>query len=255
VIAIVMAISSSLYFLGVTDYWGLTNPQAFRTRVSPWIVPKQAADLIEVSHIKGNMLNSMASGGYLAWRLYPEVKTFIDTRALNYTVMKEYSWIMETTDSAYRKHLPPGKIPLWKRLIDHYKINLIVLDPFDIYGQIIPLTTKLLDDPAWVPVSVSVPAIVFVKNIPENRRVIKMFKKSHDEVYNMMIIKASSEAKSYRQNPRYVESLGDIFVKMGRNDDALTAYQYALKRMPDDIEVKAKLDKLAKEKTEAKNKR
>lgn len=244
--SIVMLVSSVLYLSGVASL------HVFKMRESRWTVPKEAADFIETNHIKGNMLNDMASGGYLAWRLYPKIKTFIDTRALNYTVMREYSWIGTTTESIYNRSLPPGKTPLWKRLLEHYKINLVVFSPLDIYGNTLPLIVKLLDDDDWVPVSARVMAIVFVKNVPENKHIIEKFRKTDDEVYNTMILRASFTAQVHKVNPHYMESLGDMFLKMGREDDAIKAYEYALKRAPDNPRVREKLDKVLKENTEVK---
>ncbi len=244
--SIIMLVSSSLYLLAVA------NTDAFKMRESRWTVPKEAADFVEKNHVKGNMLNDMATGGYLAWRLYPRVKTFIDTRALNYTVMREYSWMATTAESAYQRSLPPGKTPLWRRLLNHYNINVIVFSPMDIFGSILPLVTKILDEDDWVPVSLNVMAIVFVRDIPENKEIIEKFRKSKEQVYNVMIVRTSMTAQTYRQNPQYLESLGDIFVKIGKKDDAVKAYKLALKRKPDNPGVKEKLDKLIEANTEVK---
>ncbi len=244
--SIIMVGSSMLYFSAAADLG------AFKTKESAWTVPKGAADFIEMNHIKGNMFNDMASGGYLSWRLYPEVKTFIDTRALNYTVMKEYSWLATTTESMYNRTLPPGKTPLWKRLLEHYKINLIVFSPLDVYGNLLPLIDKLLSDDNWVPVSADVMDIVFVKSVPENKQIIEKFRKTNDQVYNTMIVKATLAAQVYKTNYNYLESLGDIFGKMGKKDDAIKAYNYALKRLPNAPGVREKLEKLTKEKSEVK---
>ncbi len=244
--SIIMLASSVLYF----GSWAKLD--AFKMRESSWIVPKAAADFIGKNHIRGNMLNDMATGGYLAWRLYPEVKTFIDTRALNYTVMREYAWMARATESAYGRSVTPGKTPLWKRLIDHYKINVIVFSPLDVYGNILPLIFKLLDDDNWVPVSSHVTAIVFVKNVPWNRPIIEKFRIPKDVIYNTIIMKASIAGQRYEKNPYYLGSLGDVFLKMGRNEDAIKAFEDALKRMPDNQEIKDKLDNLRKEKAEVK---
>jgi hypothetical protein len=252
-LSIIMVVSSGLYLWGIADFLGLQHASSFRIRESPWTVPKQAADFIQENHIRGNILNDMGTGGYLEWRLYPQIRTFIDTRALNYTVMREYSWIATARESVHQEHLPPGKIPLWKRLIDHYKINLIVFSPLDYFGNLIPLIPKLLEDKEWVPVSMGIPAIVFAKDVPENRHIIEKFRKTDEQVYNMIIIRAGLSSEMYNKNPHYVEALGDVFVKMGRRDDAITAYGYALKRMPGDPGVKAKLEKLTEEKSRHKN--
>ncbi len=246
-ISSIMLVSSALYC------WGMVNPNVLNMRESRWTVSKKAADFIEKNNIKGNVLNDMANGGYFAWRLYPRLKNFIDTRGLNYTVMREYSWIATATESVYTPTLPAGKVPIWKRLIEHYKINVIVFNPLGVYGDIIRIIPKLLDDDQWVPVSVDVMAIVFVKNVPENRDVIEKYRKPKDDVYNMAIMRAIIAGQHYKDNPRYLVSLAEIFLKMGKKDDAIKAYRYAMQRMPGDNSLKERLEELLKEKQEVKN--
>jgi predicted Zn-dependent protease len=120
----------------------------------------------------------------------------------------------------------------------------------DIYGNVLPLVFKLLDDDNWVPVSAQVMAVVFVKNTPENSQIIEKFKLTNDQVYNMMILRISLPAQLYRQNPYLPESLGDIFIKMGRREDAIKAYEYSLKRLPDNPRVEEKLNSIKKEEDE-----
>ncbi|SPQ00030.1 membrane hypothetical protein [Candidatus Sulfobium mesophilum] len=242
--SIIMLGSSVLYFVG------MTNLKSLKIRESAWTVPTGAANFIINNHIKGNMLNDMGIGGYLTWRLYPEVRTFIDTRSLNYTVMKEYTWMATATESIYNTKLPPGKTPLWNRLLEHYRINLIVFNPLDIYGNVLPLTMKLLDDDNWVLVFSDINTFIMLKNVPENEQIIKKFRKTNDELYNSIIVKASFYAQSNKGNPLVMEALGDIFEKMGKTDDAIKAYKYALKRMPESPGIKEKLDKLMEEKPE-----
>jgi tetratricopeptide (TPR) repeat protein len=122
----------------------------------------------------------------------------------------------------------------------------------DVYGSILPLMGKLLDDDTWIPVSSDIMAIVFVKNSPENKQLIDRFRNSKDEVYNRMVVRASLAAQVNKINPNYLESLGDIFVMMAKTDDAIKAYKYALKRMPDNLKIREKLDNLMKEKSEVK---
>ena len=55
-----------------------------------------------------------------------------------------------------------------------------------------------------------------------------------------------------RINPRFLVSIGDTFYKMGRLNDALTAYKYANNRMPENMLVR---DKIAQIETEIKNKK
>ncbi|MBI4698638.1 MAG: hypothetical protein HY758_06950, partial [Nitrospirae bacterium] len=118
--SLLILISSATFAAGFIDVEKITFMKNVKGSV-----PKQAVDFIESNKIEGNIFNDMGFGGYLAWRLYPWKKTFIDTRQLNYTVTMESVWIQNAVESIQNKVLPEGKIPLWKRLLDHYEIDIV----------------------------------------------------------------------------------------------------------------------------------
>jgi hypothetical protein len=240
VFSIAMVVSSCFYLASTA------NLKSLNIHDSAFTAPIAAADFIEKNRLSGNVFNSFDCGGYLAWRFYPRLKTFIDTRALNYTVMSEYGWIVKGVDSVYHQELPKGKTPLWERLLDHYKIDLVVFAPFDVYGVVLPIVFKLLDDPRWAPIYSDTVAVIFVRDIPANKDIIGKFRVTTETYYNKLIIRAGMQARNNAQNPEYMESLGDIFVRMGKKDNAIKAYEYALKRLPSDQLIRAKLDTLRK---------
>lgn len=238
IFSVTMVVSSILYAVNFISF------REFKIRESTLTTPKFAADFIQRNGLKGNMLNSYESGGYLAWRLYPDIKTFIDTRGLNYTVMREYSWIVTAANSIYRPVLPQNKRPLWKRLLEHYNINLIVFYPYDVYGNIPDMIFRLLEGDEWAPIYYDTVACIFVRDTTANREIIKKFRMTKDVFYNRLLIRAVRFAQSNKDNPIYMESIGDVFVKMGKKDEAIKAYEYAIKRLPQNDNVRAKLAKV-----------
>lgn len=210
-------------------------------------VPEKAVDFIEKNRLKGNMFNDFGYGGYFTWRLYPREKTFIDTRALNLTVMTEYSWIVRAVDSIYRIEPSPTKGPLWERLLDHYNINLVFLNLHEVHGTVLPIIFKLSDSDKWVPVYCNPISIIFVRNIEQNRYVIERFRLSKEVIYNYLIYQSAKLALLKKVNPRPLMSLGETFYKMGRLNEAIKAYQYALKRMPESPVIKGRLAQIESE--------
>jgi len=240
--SIVAVLSSLLYVIGMFKL------EALRFDVAKgYSVPEMAIDFIEKNRISGNLFNEGGYGGYITWRLYPWKKTFIDTRWLNYTVQAELSWIATTAESVYNKKLREGRMPLWQRLLDHYNINLILMPLLDIYGQVPPLTLKLLDETEWVPIYSDPLSVIFVKNSEENRVIIDRFRLSKEDIHNRIILHSCRLAIYNRRNPQYMRTLGDTFYKMGRRKDALIAYQYADKRLPGEQMIKEKIEKLESE--------
>jgi hypothetical protein len=210
-------------------------------------VPEKAVDFIEKNRLKGNMFNDFAYGGYLTWRLYPKEKTFIDTRALNFTVMTEFGWIVRTVDSIYRTEPSPTKGPLWERLLNHYNINFVFLNPHDVHGTVLRIIFKLTESDKWAPVYCDPISIIFVRNTEQNRHVIEKSRLSKEVIYNTLIYQSAKLALLKTVNPRPLMSLGETFYQMGRLDDAIKAYQYALKRMPESPVIKARLAQIKSE--------
>ncbi|MEW6054765.1 MAG: hypothetical protein AB1552_13415 [Nitrospirota bacterium] len=243
----VLALCSSLvFFIGVYKFLWLQMDVARGS-----FVPEGAVDFVEENRLEGNMLNSASFGGYITWRLYPWKKTFVDTRWLNYTVQQEYAWIAGALESLSGGELTEGKKPLWKKLLDNYDINFVLIDTLDVYGNVPKLLLVLTEDNAWAPVYAEPMAFVFVRNIPENNTIIEKFRLQKDHVYNTIIMVAAQMAIYKQSNPKYLITLGKTFYSMGRLQDALTAYEYALQRLPKEQYAR---DMIARIKSELKNK-
>lgn len=150
-------------------------------------------------------------------------------------------------ESIRNKQLPEGKIPLWERLLDHYNVNIILLDTIDVVGTVPPVILLLLEHDKWVPVHIDLISVVFVRDTETNKEIIKRFRVPKDMVYNMLITRITQWALINKKNPRYLLSLGDIFYSMGRMDDALAAYEYAVKRLPSGNLIKHKIEQIKKE--------
>ena len=227
---------------GYLDFEKITFKKAVITSV-----PKGATDFIKSNKIEGNMFNDMGFGGYLIWELYPWKKVFIDTRQVNYTVSTEFFWIIGSVRSIQNPELPEGKKPLWKRLLDHYEIDIVIIDTVGVMGQIKPLIFSLLKSDEWVPVYIDIMSVVFVRDNEANKEIINKHNILDDIVYNAVLLRLTNYAGMDKRNPRLLISIGDVFYEMGRYEDALTAYEYADKRKPNDKFIKYKIEKIKQE--------
>jgi hypothetical protein len=234
--------SIALFMIGHFKY------KEFEFKVAKKIsVPEAAADFIENNRLPGNMFNYYGYGGYLTWRLYPWKKNFIDSRSLNITIMTECEWIMKADPGKYfYKETNPKALntPLWELLLAHYKVNFMLIPLFDIYGDIMPLVLKTIESDTWVPLYLDPISLVLIKNTPENKPFIEKHRVLKEDIYNLIIYRASSYAISDKTNPRHLMALAETFHEIGRLDDAIKAYEYALKRMPGSPAIKARLDML-----------
>lgn len=211
---------------------GLPKLRDFKFAIATDVmVPERAVKFIKKNTIEGNIFNDYGYGGYLLWTLHPR-KIFIDSRALNLTVMREFSWITSATETLSGAALAPGKLPLWEKLLNHYDVNVIILPLIDVYGDPPLINFTLIEENKWVPVYCDPITIVFVKNSPRNKEIIQASMLSKDNVYNTIIYVSVLSAMQNKVNARHLITIGDIFYKMGRPKDALIAFQYAMKRLP-----------------------
>ncbi len=228
-------VSAILYFSNKTPLSG------FRIADSV-TAPVKAADFIEKNRISGNMFNDYSYGGYLAWRLYPGHKTFIDSRTLNINVRKEYEWIVGAQEMDSRtEDGAPTKKQLWELLLRHYNINIIILKVTDPFYQIHPLIFKLIEGQGWRPVYSDHESVIFLRNNESNERAIEQYGLPAEEVFNTIISQSASGALRNETNPISLISLGDVFYKMNRLEEARKSYSYALERMPGNISIQQKI--------------
>lgn len=239
---ILIFLSSLFFFVGIFRFEALGFNIA-----KGYSVPVKAVDFVENNKIPGILFNDGGYGGYLAWRLYPWKKTFTDTRWLNYTVQSESGWVLTVKDSIQKKGLPAGKRPLWRRLLDHYNVNIIFMPFFDVYGNVYPIDLQLADDKEWVPVYCDLISLVFVRNKEENREIIEKFRVPKERIYDTLILQGTRFAINQSFSPYYMISLGQIFYKMGRLEDSLTAYKYALRRAPRNVNTQEMINKIESE--------
>jgi len=225
-------------FVSAVGYVGTVNFSLPRFGQAEWFsVPSAGVQFIEKENIKGLIFNDIGSGGYLTWKLYPDSRTFVDTRALNYIAVVEYGFIMNAVYSKYNLERPEGadkgKSELWDRLLDHYGIDVIFLTPLDVYGKAAPLLFKLVDSEKWTPLYNDQLAIIFVRNNKRHEKLIASYRRTSEEVLSTVILQSSVRASNNPMNPIFYISIGDSFFRLKRFDEALKAYNHAYKRRQD----------------------
>lgn len=128
-------------------------------------LPVNAADFLAQNHAQGNLFNTYHEGGYLLWRLYPEVKISMDGRSEIYLGQptKDYETIL--------KGGPAADLLINQK----YDIQYFVL-PYDqtFLAGIQPLLTDLADH-GWQLVWWDDGAIVLARDDAQNRTLIARY--------------------------------------------------------------------------------
>jgi hypothetical protein len=109
------------------------------------------------------MYNYFDWGGYLIWRLAPERKVFIDGRTLySHTYLQS-----DLIDKADERRFEG--MPAWKAALDEHDIQ------YTITPVSLPLVRALCEDRDWIPVFFRYNSVIFLRDRPENRKVIEKY--------------------------------------------------------------------------------
>jgi hypothetical protein len=186
--------------------FGALQSGFFQFHVAEWKFPSAAADFLVKNRVTGRMFNTYEWGGYLMWRLWPQIKVFIDGRALSESVFQDYARILYNHDES--DGLPSGE-----KLQDDRGIDLIVMNTFEPSGGTIYLLAPSLADLAqnrWKLVYQDSRALIFMRNPPPGLPVLNSL-----DVFTHMEAECATQIQ---HEPRYTlcaRSLGQIFAKVG----------------------------------------
>jgi len=124
--------------------------------------PVGALDFALKNNISGNMFNNDSWGGYIIYRCYPKYRVFFDGRSDMYGVSftKEYATI---------SRCEPGALDV----LDKYKVSWVI------YNANAPICRLLAAGGAWKLVYADGTADILLKDVPENRAIIKKYKNAH----------------------------------------------------------------------------
>lgn len=112
--------------------------------------PAAAVDFLEAREARGALYNTYGWGGYLIWRMYPQIRVFIDGRADVYGD----TFIEEVYLKVYRGETD------WRAPLEQYDVRWVLLEPTA------PLATLLARDEQWQRVYADSQAVIFTRREP-----------------------------------------------------------------------------------------
>jgi tetratricopeptide (TPR) repeat protein len=131
--------------------------------LDPKSYPEKAVDFILKNKVSSNMFNDFNSGAYLIGRAYPERRVFIDGRTEIYG------------DKFFHQYIDilNGDAVAFEKMVDSYQIGAIL---FNMISNPLPkIITYIHKDPRWQLVYLDDSAVVFLRDIPSNKELIKNY--------------------------------------------------------------------------------
>jgi len=201
-------------------YYVTADEAVFGAGLCSWF-PERAVEFITQEKLPGEILHPYAAGGFLSWRLGPERLVYIDGRAVyGSPQLARHSELL---------HTPPDS-SIWQEEVSQYNINTVVIALARYDGLKPELLRGLCNSTMWRPVYLDEKSAVFVRQSPENEELIRRFPVDCATA-PLPALPPSGERSAEAFNTWSNAAI--TLAALGRNPEALNAYQKALAIFPD----------------------
>lgn len=190
---------------------------------SSWF-PERAAAFIEREGLPGNIFEEYALGGYEAWRLGPPYPDFLDGRSDRLSpdlVAEQHKLYTADPDS-----------DIWRASAEQWNLNvlMVAVSGFRSMQKLNP--AAFCHSLYWRPVYMDDTALVFVRNVPQNRLWIDRLQINCDT----QALTPPAEASRSRLYDFYFNS-GALLLNLGRDSGSEFALRRASQLFPSDPNV------------------
>jgi len=202
-------------------YLRTTSMASFGTRLSWWF-PERAATFIERENIPGQIFNEYNEGGFIAWRLGPKYRDYIDGRAIPFG--------SELFNRNNRLVQSPPDSPEWQRDADRYDISTIIV-PIGRYDalQFFPVLRQFCSSETWRPVYLDEVSAVFVRRRPDTAQLLQ---RSEIDCAVAPLPAASTHAAKAAMFNDWANAAA-VLLALGHADEAFSAISNGLAIFPD----------------------
>ena len=201
----------ALVLLGIAGQ-KMASGEAFQLRAAEWQYPAGPVKFLKDHNVTAPLFNIYEWGGYLMWAGWPELKTFVDGRALNESVFADYMKIALN----YRDAQP---------LLDRYGVQVLVLQGFEYWRGTLYTLSAALSDPTqtkWKLVYQDQTAMIFMREPPPGVQPL-----NNAEVFTSLDAQCTDHLVHEPGKPGCAVGLADLYTKLGARDRAaqwLAAY-------------------------------
>jgi Flp pilus assembly protein TadD len=194
---------------------------SFGTGLSWWF-PQAAADFVEREGLPGQIFSGYSEGGYLAFRLGPKYKNYIDGRAIPFgkDLMQRANQLKSSGPDS----------PAWSMEAERYGINTMIV-PIGRYValQFFPVLKQFCASESWSPVYLDEVSAVFVRHTPETEALIGRLKVDCATAPLPRSAPAGNSAQAFNA----WANAASVLKALGRNGEALAAIGKALDIFPE----------------------
>jgi tetratricopeptide (TPR) repeat protein len=190
-----------------------------------WWLPEGAANFVAHANIPGEVFNTYEEGGYLAWRLGPGRRDYIDGRAIPFgpeSFRHQSALQLESLDSQQ-----------WRQEAARYNINAFILPLARFQLLSLMRLYDFCNSREWRPVYLDELAVVFVRRIPATEDLIR---RSGVTCASTELPTTNSGSTSLAPYQRWANSAA-VMAATNRPRESLAASAKALEIFPDGADV------------------
>lgn len=201
-------------------YLSGTNLVSFGTGLSWWF-PERAAAFFEREELPGRVFNAAEEGGYLSFRLGPNFRDYIDSRAIPFgtDAMLRASRLKATSPDS----------PLWREEVERYDINVLLI-PIGRFSalQFFPMLKQFCESDLWSPVYLDQVSVIFLRRRRETEDLIRRLEINCSTAPVPSAPEPGTGTKAFNQ---WANSAA-VLHALGRDPEALVATNRALSIVP-----------------------
>ena len=216
---VALAVLRSFDLVTNRHYYATADEAVFGAGLCSWF-PERAVESIQRESLPGEILNTYAAGGFLTWTLGPERLVYIDGRDTLYGPprLARHSELMFSSPDS----------PAWQEEASRYNINTVIIALARYDGLKPALLQGLCDSGIWAPVFLDEKSAVFLRRSPQNEALIQRFAVDCARAA-VPALGGESGAEAFNT----WTNAGITLTALGRNSEALAAYQRAFAIYPD----------------------
>jgi hypothetical protein len=187
---------------------------------------EKAADFMIANNLKGNLFNDYNAGGYLIWRVSPEIKVFVDGRGLYGKIFDSYRVIVDN----------PFENNNYLMGLHYFNIDMVMVPGCDkVSGTLIKLAAALLEDEKWSLIYDDQEALIFIRNTTENSELVKRLAvpkfRGYRNIYSLATISREGHAAKM---PNWKLAVAVAHEGVGNPQEALKWIEDYLEEAPND---------------------
>ncbi len=146
----------------------------FGTGLSGWF-PERAIDFLQREKLPANVFNGYSLGGYLTWRLFPDYRDYIDSRAVPFGPQLFFR--------AYDLSVEPPDSPVWQQEAEARGINTILVPLARYQGMtLFPQLRAFCRSQSWKPVYLDEVSAIFVRRSSQTESLIDRLQVDCDKI-------------------------------------------------------------------------